>query len=58
MKTQISILALVYWFQEDIAGQSVWDKVRCFWEHIRERIRNLVNLLRTHWELDVNTVGT
>jgi len=39
-------------------GQSIWHKVRCYWEHVEEHIVNLGSMLRTHWELDENTLGT
>ncbi len=38
---------------------SIWDKVRCYWEHIREQTRNLMN---NGWKpiksFDRNTLGT
>jgi hypothetical protein len=37
-------LAHLYRFQEDNVGQSIWDKVMCYWG--------------THWELDGNASGT
>jgi hypothetical protein len=38
-------------FQEHNVEQSIWDKVRCYSEHVGEQKRNL---MRTHWELDGN----
>jgi Zn-finger protein len=37
-------------FQEDNVGQSIWNKVRCSWEHAGEHIGKLQNMLRTWWE--------
>jgi hypothetical protein len=38
---------------------SIWDKVRCYWEHIGEQTRNLMN---NGWKpiknFDMNTLGT
>ncbi len=45
----------LYKFQQDNIGQSVWDEVRCYWEHVEEHIGNLMG---THWELDENTLVT
>jgi hypothetical protein len=39
----------------DNIGQSIWDKVRCYWEHVEEHIGNLIG---THCELDENTLVT
>jgi hypothetical protein len=39
-------------------GQSIWHKVRCYWEHVEEHIVNFGSILRTHRELDENTLGT
>jgi hypothetical protein len=50
--------AHIYRFQEENIGQSMWDKMRCCWEHVVEHIGNLVNMLETHLELDGNTLGT
>ncbi len=41
-----------------LLGKAYGIKWGVFGNINRERIRNLVNLLRTDWELDVNTVGT
>jgi hypothetical protein len=55
-----SILEHVYRFQGDNPGakQSIWDKVRCSWEHVGEHIENMKNMLGTPWELDWNTLGS
>jgi hypothetical protein len=34
------------------------QRVRWYWEHVGEQIGNLRNMLRIHWELDENTLGT
>jgi hypothetical protein len=39
-------------------GQSIWDKVRSYWEHIGEHIESSKNMLRMQWELGENTLGT
>jgi Zn-finger protein len=35
-------------------GQSIWDKVRCYWEHVEEHLENsgniLKNPLKTWWK--------
>jgi hypothetical protein len=31
------------------------DKMRCYWEHVREHNGNLKNMLKTQGELDGNT---
>jgi len=41
-----------YYLQEDkLLGKSIWDKVRCYCNHVEEHIESLENMLRTHWEL-------
>jgi len=37
--------------QEDKGGPSRWDKVRFYWEHVREHIQNLGKCLEliTNW---------
>jgi hypothetical protein len=37
-------------FQEHNVGQSIWNKVRCSWEHAGEHIGKLQNMLRNWWE--------
>jgi hypothetical protein len=39
-------------------GQSIWDKVTSYWEHIGEHIESSENMLRMQWELGENTLGT
>jgi Zn-finger protein len=62
IETYVSILAHLYKFQENKMGQSIWEKVKCNWEHgkehVKEHIVNLRNMLGTHWELDENIVRT
>jgi hypothetical protein len=57
----------LYRFQGDNPGakQSIWDKVRCSWEHVEEHIENRKNMLGTpgnligtHWEVGGNTSRT
>jgi hypothetical protein len=38
--------------------QSIWDKVRCYWEHVEEHIDNFKNMLRIQLEPDGNTLAT
>ncbi len=47
-----------YKFQENNVGQSIWYKVRCYWEHVEEDIGNMENMFGSHWELEGNTLGT
>ncbi len=42
-----STFTQVYRSEEDNIGQSIWDKVRYYWEHIQEHIGNLENSLGT-----------
>jgi len=35
---------LICRFQEDNIGQSILDKVRCYWEHVEEHLGNLGNM--------------
>jgi hypothetical protein len=44
-------------FQEDNIGQSIWDKMKCYWELFEEHIENLRNMLRTKWELGGELIG-
>jgi hypothetical protein len=39
-RTRITIFSQLYRFQGDICGQSIWDKVMCYWEHV----------MKTHWK--------
>ncbi len=39
-------------------GQSIWDKVRSYWEHVGEHIESSENMLRMQWELGGNALGT
>ncbi len=45
-----------YWpgckFQENNVGQSIWYKVRCYWERVKEDIGNMVNMFGSHWEFE------
>jgi hypothetical protein len=59
------IFAKLYGLQEDNIGQSLWDKVGCYWQHAWKHIGSLGNILGTelgtwvtYWELDGNTLGT
>jgi hypothetical protein len=36
-------------------GKTYGNKVRCYWEPLGEHIKNL---MRTHWELEGNILGT
>jgi len=38
-------------------GQSIWDKMKCYWELLEEHIENLRNMLRTKWELGGELIG-
>jgi hypothetical protein len=35
------VKVLQYKFQKDIVGQNVWNKLRCYWEHVEKDIGNL-----------------
>jgi len=39
-KMKVSIFGQPYRFQEENNGQSVWEKRRCYWEHVEEDVMN------------------
>jgi hypothetical protein len=45
----------LYQLQKENLGQRIWDKVRCYWEHVEEHIGNMRNML-VNWQLDENRV--
>jgi hypothetical protein len=38
---------LIFKFQEDNIGQSILDKMRCYWEHVEEHLPSLGNMFIT-----------
>jgi hypothetical protein len=50
----IPIFPQLYSFPDNKLGQSIWDKMRCYrehvGEHVGEHIENLTTMLEIHWE--------
>jgi len=55
---QSPCLGCLYKLQELNYGQMIWDKMRCYWEHVGEHIKKFENMLGTHWEHYENTLET
>jgi hypothetical protein len=46
----IPIFPHLYSFPDNKLGQSIWDKMRRYREHVEEHIENLRIMLEIHWE--------
>jgi hypothetical protein len=46
----IPIFPQLYSFPDNKLGQSIWDKMRRYREHVGEHIENLTTMLEIHWE--------
>lgn len=48
--------SLLHRFQENDVTESMWDKLKCYWELLEEQIwETIKNFMITHWELGGNT---
>ncbi len=48
--------SLLHRFQENDVRESLWDKLKCYWEHLGEQVwETIKNFTITHWELGGNT---
>jgi len=52
------MFSLLHRFQENDVGESMWDKLRCYFELLGEQVwETIKNFMITHWELGGNTNG-
>jgi hypothetical protein len=48
--------SLLHRFQENDVRERMWDKLKCYWEHLGEQVwETIKNFVITHWELGGNT---